>query len=197
MKKNSTLDYYNKNADSFTAGTIDVEFTVTQDKFLKLLPAGAYILDFGCGSGRDARYFLSKGYKVDPVDGSAELCKIAAKTTGVPVRQMLFTELEEVEKYDGIWACSSVLHLPKTELSDVLRRMIRAVKDGGYIYASFKYGEFEGYRNERHFTDFTEETFRDFIKDIPGVEILEEWVSADVRPGRGDEKWLNLILWKN
>ena len=191
-----TIEYYNKNAESFTAGTIAVEFTSTQDKFLKLFPAGAFILDFGCGSGRDTKYFLSKGFQVDPIDGSAELCKIAEKTAGIHVKKMLFTELEEVEKYDGIWACSSILHLPKKELSDVLRRMQRAVKAGGYIYTSFKYGEFEGFRNERYFTDFTEKSFRDFIRDIPGIEIVEEWISADVRPGRGDEKWLNLIMLK-
>ena len=191
-----TIEYYNKNAESFTAGTIAVEFTSTQDRFLELFPAGAFILDFGCGSGRDTKYFLSKGFQVDPIDGSAELCKIAEKTAGIPVKQMLFTELEEVEKYDGIWACSSILHLPKKELSDVLRRMQRAVKAGGYIYTSFKYGEFEGFRNERYFTDFTEKSFRDFIRDIPGIEIVEEWISADVRPGRGDEKWLNLIMLK-
>ena len=191
-----TIEYYNKNAESFTASTIAVEFTSTQDRFLELFPAGAFILDFGCGSGRDTKYFLSKGFQVDPIDGSAELCKIAEKTAGIPVKQMLFTELEEVEKYDGIWACSSILHLPKKELSDVLRRMQRAVKAGGYIYTSFKYGEFEGFRNERYFTDFTEKSFRDFIRDIPGIEIVEEWISADVRPGRGDEKWLNLIMLK-
>ena len=191
-----TIEYYNKNAESFTAGTIAVEFTSTQDKFLKLFSSKAFILDFGCGSGRDTKYFLSKGFQVDPIDGSAELCKIAEKTAGIPVKQMLFTELEEVEKYDGIWACSSILHLPKKELSDVLRRMQRAVKAGGYIYTSFKYGEFEGFRNERYFTDFTEKSFRDFIRDIPGIEIVEEWISADVRPGRGDEKWLNLIMLK-
>ena len=191
-----TIEYYNKNAESFTAGTIAVEFTSTQDKFLKLFSNGAFILDFGCGSGRDTKYFLSKGFQVDPIDGSAELCKIAEKTAGIPVKQMLFTELEEIEKYDGIWACSSILHLPKKELSDVLQRMLRAVKSGGYIYTSFKYGEFEGFRNERYFTDFTEKSFRDFIRDIPGIEIVEEWISADVRPGRGDEKWLNLIMLK-
>ena len=78
----------------------------------------------------------------------------------------------------------------------MLRRMQRAVKAGGYIYTSFKYGEFEGFRNERYFTDFTEKSFRDFMRDIPGIEIVEAWITTDVRPGRGDEKWLNLIMLK-
>ena len=194
---NKTIDYYNQNADAFASGTIDVQFTEVQDKFLSYLPSGAHILDFGCGSGRDTRYFLSKGFQVEATDGSEELCKIAGKTAGIPVKQMLFSELDAVEKYEGIWACSSILHLPKDELKGVMGKMIRAIKDGGYIYTSFKYGEFEGYRNGRYFTDFTEERFAEFLRDFPQLKITEEWVSKDARPGRDDEKWLNLILKKS
>ena len=138
---NKTIDYYNQNADAFVSGTIDVKFTDVQDKFLSYLPFGAYILDFGCGSGRDTKYFLSKGLQVDATDGSEKLCKIAEKVAGIPVKRMLFSELGEVEKYDGIWACSSILHLPKDELKGVMVKMIRATKNSGYIYTSFKYGE--------------------------------------------------------
>ncbi len=193
-KTDKTLDYYNKNADAFVSGTLDVEFSDTRDRFLKYLPKGAFLLDFGCGSGRDAKAFLDSGYKVDATDGSNELCRIAAAVTGVPVKQMLFGELDETAKYDGIWACSSILHLKKDELKDVFSKMIKALKQGGYIYTSFKYGNFEGFRNDRYFTDFTEASFSDFLEAFPGLSTVEEWVSGDVRPGRGDEKWLNLIL---
>lgn len=197
FKMDKTIDYYNQNADAFASGTIDVEFTEVQDKFLSYLPFDAYILDFGCGSGRDAKYFLSKGLQVDATDGSEEICKIAEKTAGIPVKRMLFSELGEVEKYDGTWACSSILHLPKDELKGVMKKMIRATKNSGYIYTSFKYGESEGYRNGRYFTDFTEERFAEFLKDLPQLKITEEWISRDARPGRSDEKWLNLILKKS
>ncbi len=192
-----TIDYYEKNANAFVDQTLCVDFTDNQNKFLSFLSEGSYILDFGCGSGRDTKFFHSKGYKVDATDGSYELCKIAQSIAGIPVKHMRFTDLNEVEKYDGIWACSSILHLPKDKLSDVIRRMLSALKSGGIIYTSFKYGEFEGIRNERYFTDFTEESFGKYIDDIAEIRIVEEWVSADVRPGRGDEKWLNIILQKN
>ena len=106
-----TLDYYNNNAANFTAGTKDVEFTAIQDNFIKRLKQGAKILDFGCGSGRDTKYFLGKGYDVDATDGSEELCKIAGEYAGVQVKQMLFEELDAVEEYDGVWACASILHV--------------------------------------------------------------------------------------
>ena len=191
-----TLKYYNENAQSFASGTVSVKFTKVQDKFLEKLNPDAYILDFGCGAGRDTKYFLSRGYQVDAVDGSEQLCRIASEYTEIKVRQMLFQELDEKEKYDGIWACASILHLPKKQLREVLKNMYAALKSKGWIYTSFKYGEFEGERNGRYFTDMTEETFAKLIQDMDELEIEEQWITSDVRPGRGEEKWLNLILRK-
>lgn len=196
MLQNKTLEYYNKNVESFVESTIGVGFTEIQDKFLKLLPHEGVILDFGCGSGRDTKYFLDKGYRVDAIDGSAKLCKAASEYTGVEVKQMLFSELAFFNKYDGIWACSSILHLSKSELKPVLQKMAAALKANGVVYTSFKYGDFEGVRNGRYFTDFTVETFTDFIQNVKELLVEEFWITDDVRPGRGDEKWLNLILRK-
>lgn len=133
---------------------------------------------------------------MDATDGSEELCKIASNYTGISVKQMLFEELDEVEKYDGIWACSSILHLSKMTLIDVLKKMVVALKGNGVVYTSFKYGNFEGERNGRYFTDFTYEKFEKYIQDIPELQIEEYWITSDVRFGRGEEKWLNLILRK-
>ena len=164
---------------------------------LRLLDENASILDFGCGSGRDTRYFLDKGYQVTATDGSAEICRLASIFTGSAVKEMLCGELDEIDTYDGIWACSSILHLPKNELLSVIRKMCNALKGTGVIYTSFKYGDFEGERNGRYFTDFVEETFQEFMKGIPELTIENYWITGDVRAGRGDEKWLNLILRKS
>ena len=193
----STLKYYNQNADQFVQETLSVDFKQTQDRFLAKLSVGAYILDFGCGSGRDTRYFMDKGYVVDATDGSEELCKMASGYTGISVKCILFDELAEAQRYDGIWACSSILHLSKDTLADVLKKMAVALKDNGVIYTSFKYGDFEGERNGRYFTDFTFELFEEYIKSVPELQLEEYWITGDVRPGRGEEKWLNLILRKS
>ena len=139
-----TLFYYNQNACTFAESTISVDFSETQNRFLTKLSPDAHILDFGCGSGRDTKYFLEKGYHIDAIDGSKELCRIASEYTGIEVKQMLFQELAEQEKYDGIWACSSILHLPKDELKIVFEKMLTALKEKGWIYTSFKYGTFSG-----------------------------------------------------
>lgn len=197
MSENRTLDYYNKNASSFAETTMDVDFHDTQKHFQKVLPEQGYILDFGCGSGRDIKYFLSQNFRVDAIDGSEELCRIASDYTGIKVKKMLFQELDEIEKYDGIWACSSILHLTQNELKTVFGKMVKALKRDGIIYTSFKYGDFEGERNGRYFTDFTEDKFNKFVQNIENIKLKEVWITYDVRPGRGGEKWLNLILQKN
>ena len=145
-----TLGYYSQNADMFTQNTINVDFKLIQENFLRMLPACSNILDFGCGSGRDTKYFLSQGHSVTATDGSEELCKLAGKYTGIPVKQMLFQDLDEKDTYDAIWACSSILHLPYRELKPVLKKMAQALKKNGIVYTSFKYGTFEGERNGRY-----------------------------------------------
>lgn len=196
MEEDKTISYYNSNAKEFASGTVSVNFESTQKRFTDKLPKGSLILDFGCGSGRDTKYFLSQGYQVEAIDGSIELCRLASEYTGIEVKNLFFHELEEVEKYDGIWACSSILHLPINELAEVMCKMMTALKDNGIIYTSFKYGTFAGERNGRYFTDMTEDTFADFIQKTENVRIEEMWVTSDVRPNRSKEKWLNIILQK-
>ena len=139
MSENKTLQYYNQNAEAFSISTLNVDFSDVQQVFLKVLPKKAHILDFGCGSGRDAKYFQKHGYQVTAVDGSEKMCILSSALIGQPVRQMLFYELKDENIYDGIWACASILHLPKDELPDVFEKMVRALKADGVIYTSFKY----------------------------------------------------------
>lgn len=186
-----TLEYYDKNSESFLADTANVEFRELQSRFASMLPAGGRILDLGCGSGRDSLAFLKAGFKVDAVDGSKQMVEAAKGLTGLDVTQALFSEYEPDGLYDGIWACSSLLHVASGELPSLIEKYSKALKPNGVFYLSFKLGDYEGMRNGRWFTDFTEESFCALIGKINGLEILEIDITIDVRPGRSDEKWLN------
>lgn len=189
----TTLQYYQQNTGSFVEGTVSADMHDARERFFKLLPSHAYILDFGCGSGRDAKAFLEQGYRVDAIDGSAELCRRASDLIGQPVKQMLFEDLSAVKQYDGIWACASILHLPRKELMSVLQKISDALKSGGILYTSFKYGEFEGIRGKRYFTDLTEESLTGLMKTVPSLQIVDTWITNDVRPGREEERWINIL----
>lgn len=189
------IDYYNKNADVFFKDTNDADMSFWRDKFAALLPNGGRILDAGCGSGRDSKAFIQQGFSVVAFDASKELCKLASELISQEVWQMKFQEISFDEEFDGVWACASLLHVPFEEMTDVLKRIHKALQVGGFFYASFKYGEGTTERAGRLFTDFTENTVKSLFKDA-GFKIIECEKSFDVRPGRDDEKWINVIVQK-
>ncbi len=189
-----TIDYYNKHAEEFTASTFKVEMESLYAPFLKYLPEQASILDLGCGTGRDSFAFKNKGYQVEAIDYSAELVKKAKELTGIEVRQQSFNELNESEKYDGIWACASLLHCDRDCLPEVIGRIFKALKPNGVCYMSFKYGNTDREKDGRSFTDLDEEQARELLDQLEGVTVLQQWNTVDKRPDR-DEEWLN-VLWK-
>jgi len=193
---NSTIDFYNQNAEDFIENTVNADMSELYRCFQNYVKPGANILDFGCGSGRDSKYFIEHGYHVTAIDGSEFLCREASQYIGQDVECMLFNQLRSENEFDGIWACSSILHVPADELPDIFRRLYKALKSGGYIYASFKYGDFSGDRNGRHFTNLTEEKLENLLSTVPGLNIIETHITGDVREGRADEKWLNIIIMK-
>jgi SAM-dependent methyltransferase len=192
----TTLAFYNSMAADFVQGTIHADVESLRQSFLKYLPQGAAILDLGCGSGRDSKHFIEKGYSVTAVDGSAELCKLASAFIGREVIQITFDRLDYHQIFDGVWACASLLHVPSQQLPSIFGRISRSLKPGGYLYVSFKYGSFEGERNGRYFTDLTEDRLAGMISDHEELEIIEMAISNDVREDRQDEKWINAIIRK-
>lgn len=196
MPESKTLEYYEKEADKFAEHTRYADMRENQERFLSYMERGSCILDFGCGSGRDSKYFLDRGFLVEASDGSRRLCRLAEEFTKIPVKHMLFHDLKEHQKYDGVWACASLLHLARTELITVLKKVDSALKPGGIFYLSFKYGNFKGVRDGRYFTDMTEKRFQHILQETGGFHRKEQWITSDVRPGREKEQWLNIILQK-
>ena len=186
-----TIGYYDGNAKKFIADTANIEFGALQKAFADMLPEGGRILDLGCGSGRDSLAFLKAGFAVDAVDGSAEMASAASELTGMKVEHATFADFEPKRVYDGIWACSSLLHVPAAELPAIVAKYAAALKPGGRVYLSFKLGDHDGMRNGRWFTDMTEQSFRRLIDDVEDLTVDRVDVTSDVRPGRADEKWLN------
>lgn len=190
----NTLDYYNKNSEEYFNSTLNVDMTNTYKAFLKLVPKGGKILDLGCGSGRDSMNFMKLGYEVTAIDGAKELAKKASVLLGKEVILSTFEELELKEKFHGIWACASLLHIKREDLIIVLNNLYNNLEDNGVFYMSFKYGEKEYVDDKnRYFNCFTDESIISFINENTKFNILDLYITED-KLGRVNEvKWVNLI----
>ncbi len=197
-----TIAYYDSHADAFVQDTVTAQMHTQQDAFLSYLPANARVLDFGAGSGRDSLYFMQHRCSVDMVDGSAAMCEACEKLTGKRAVLSTFLEFQTEEKFDGIWACASLLHLHRDEIPIVLSHLAEMLDKPNVMYLSFKYGDFAGERNGRYFTDLTEESFSAIIDEANALEATRRcgtytvdkiFMTEDVRPGRNTQ-WLNAFV---
>lgn len=163
-------------------------------EFLPLIPKHGHILDAGCGSARDAMYFKQQGFTVSAFDASENIAKLASNYLQQAVEVKTFQQLNCTNKFDGIWCCASLLHVPKVELPQVFLKLQNALKPNGVLYVSFKYGTQERVHNGREFTDLNEDGLTALIAHHTELKILKQWQTVDQRPERESEVWLNALL---
>lgn len=188
-----SISYYDKHFQSFYNRTIDADLSAIYTRFLDHVPIPATILDAGCGTGRDAKFFLSKGYAVQAFDGSKEMVRFATKELGQPVFHKTFQSMTFEEEFDAVWACASLLHVPYNELYEVMKSFRFALKTNGIFYASFKYGNSTRKIDEREFFDYNEETIQPYLEEL--FQPIEIWESADTRIQSASPRksWLNIL----
>lgn len=191
-----SIDFYNKNAESFFSQTVEADMSMLYEKFLDRLPAKkGKILDLGCGSGRDSKFFKDMGFEIVAMDLSEELGKKASEYIGQEVIVKDMRELDFEDEFIGVWACASILHLPIEDIGIVLEKIFKSLKNGGVFYSSFKYGERDYTKDGREFTCFTEERFFKYFPQYRD-RVVEIFQTSDVRAGREDEKWFNIFFEK-
>ncbi len=183
-----TRAYYDGNSRGYSDSTMGNDLSDTMSRFLGHMRQGGRILDLGCGSGRDTKTLMSKGYDVVPVDGSEGMCRVASENLGMPVRRLDFSDLDYVKEFDGVWACASLLHVPSAELPRTIMLIHRSLRSDGVLFANFKEGVYGGMRDGRHYTDMTEGRLAELL-DSKGMVPIEIWTSVDPRGVR----WTNSV----
>lgn len=191
---NSTVAYYERNAERYCIETVHANMSALYKPFIELIPPNGKILDAGCGSGRDSLYFIQHGYRIEAFDASLAMCSLASNLIGQPVQHRTFNEIEWVSEFDGIWACASLLHVGRGSIDDVLDRLCRALKPNGTMFMSFKLRDGEWEQEGRFFNGYTQGSFRKLIDSHRKLRTASIWTSADARISRRGEEWLNALL---
>lgn len=193
----ATLQFYAQEAPVYTASGKDGSFKHLEP-FLALLAPGASILELGCGGGYDAAFMLARGFDVDATDGVAAMAAKAEARIGRSVCVMRFDELDVVERYDAVVAAAALLHVPRLALPDILKRVHRALRPGGWHIASYKSGGSEG---RDHFGRY----FNHLAVDDAEVayRAAGPWASLEIEEDTGGGydnvhgPWLKVVACKN
>lgn len=188
-----SIAFYEANAEAFFRGSVDADMAAGWQAFAALLKPGDRVLDAGCGSGRDALALSRMGFDVTAMEASPRLADLARRHTGLPIHVLTFDQIAWRDAFEGVWACASLLHVPRAELPSVMTRIREAIVPGGVFWMSFKYGTAEREVEGRLFTDLDETGAEALLAQVGGLDLISMTVTQDVRPGRTHERWLSLL----
>ena len=194
VKEFSATDrYYIDHAQDYANRTLIADMSELHDRFISRLPIGSRILDAGCGSGRDLKVFTQLGYHAFGIDASTPLIEIAKAYSGAACAVGRIEDINEVGCYEGIWACASLLHFPKSTIVSVLARLRKALVPGGVLFVSVQEGQGEREIFDRRF--FAYYQMPELINALKAAEfsITESWITKDsLRRGLAG-RWINVL----
>lgn len=192
-----TISYYEGRAAPFWEGTKDHDVTQNYEALLGALPArkGLRILDFGCGPGRDVKWFADQGHEPVGLDGTAEFCEMARAHSGCEVLHQNFIALDlPPESFDGIFANASLFHVPRADLPRVLGELFAALRPGGVLFSSNPRGDGEGMNGPRYGNYMEFEAYAALL-EAAGFEVVHHYYRPKDKP-REEQPWLAVVAKK-
>src|SRR3990167_8060394 len=183
----STNRFYEDHAVEYFSWTFGAQTQFVLDRFLSQLPAKASI------SGRDLKFFLSRGHCALGIDASTALVQMAAQHSGAPCEVARIESISYEDRFDGIWACASLLHLPRDAFRPALRCLNRALKRGGTLFMAVQEGQGEAILPDgRLYVYYSEDDIRKSL-DAAGLAVNELWTTRNSAEAVHQPVWINVI----
>lgn len=169
--------------------------------FISLLPQHADVLDVGCANGIKTKYLVDHGLQVTGIDFSERMIELAKQR--VPEAKLFVFDMYEADAlegmYDGIYLSAVILHVPKDNVVGLLRKIVKHLRDGGYLYMAVKEKRENepneevkveanlGYTYERFFSYFTAEEMTKYLM-LAGLHLVS---ARSTTAGR--RNWIQVI----
>jgi hypothetical protein len=171
-------------------------WSAARQSFLALLPAGAHLLEAGCGEGDDLCFFRQQGLVVTAFDARLAQARIASRRSGQPVRVCRIEQLRSVVPYDGIWARGALPAIAPDDLSGALTHLAGLLKPARPLYCAFPRpivatGSTPGAPSAQAHLSLTrldEDGLRQLIAPLP-LQLQQCWESE-----QADGRWLHSLL---
>ena len=134
-------DYYQENYLKYHDQTFAIDPTSFLSPLARCLAPSSTILDVGCGSGRDMRWFKDRGFRPTGFERSQNLCTLGRKHSGCPVVEGDFETYNFSDlQTDALVLVGALVHVPHNRFSEILSNIVQALKPGGYMLITMKEG---------------------------------------------------------
>lgn len=192
-----TLATYNAKVQTYIDTSpqhVDGKLQEWIDSNLDALNKNAKILEIGSGTGKDAKYFISRGYTIQLTDASLGFIDYLQRE-GFDARLLNVLEDDLGSEYDMIFADAVFLHFTESELITVLKKVFEALRPGGRLAFTLKEGSGEESTMRkmgapRYFHYWQENEITKILNDAGFNDILIT-TDGDFR-GDGHPDWLHI-----
>lgn len=182
MTANPTIATYDRYAQVYDDEVIDFWNNFPKDfmdAFVEQLP-GNRILDLGSGSGRDAVLLRDRGVEVVCLDASKAMVDMTTKL-GFESHLADFSHIDFPSgSFDGVWAYTSLIHVPKVEAAKAITTVRRLLKQSGIFAIGVIEGDSAGMverktmpGTSRYFKNYSSQELQELIEPL-GFKFLQE-----------------------
>lgn len=204
MNRDSTLGFYDRNAESTAANYEQISFDRLAAELLPYLPVSGRLLELGVGSGRDAARWLAHGMDVTGLDGSeamiAEALRWHPELSGRLVHHVLPHALPFADAvFDVVTSMAVIMHLARADLSMLFADVVRVLVPGGMLVYSVNTArsglDGHGYDSRgRHFTCLSVGQWEE-LHVSAGLQTVLAKESEDIT-GRSGIRWVAFVARK-